>query len=106
MNSVPADQRGVASGLYQTFVQIGNVCSRAFAFVIMGLVLTSTNINELFNGTLRSGSVLVSGELVSAIHLIFYTSALVLIIAATVSALRVSTYKYSRNLSENSDVEE
>ena len=106
MNSVPADKRGVASGLYQTFVQIGGVCSRAFAFVIMGLVLTSANINERFDGTLRSGSVLISVELVSAVHLIFYTSAIVLMIAAALSALRVSTFEYSRNLSDNENIEE
>ena len=105
MNSAPAAQRGVASGLYQTFVQIGSACSRAFAFVIMGLILTSTNVNELFNGTLRSGSPLISGELVSAVHLIFYASAIVLIIAAAISALRVSTFKYSRNLSGNRNMD-
>jgi EmrB/QacA subfamily drug resistance transporter len=101
MNSSPADQRGVASGIYQTSIQIGNVCSRAFAFVIMGLILSSANIDELFNGTLRTGGSLISGELVSALHLIYYSSAVLCVIIAAISALRISTFNYSRNIPSN-----
>ncbi|MDG6904284.1 MAG: MFS transporter [Nitrososphaerota archaeon] len=90
MNAASAGQRGVAGGLYQTSVSVGAVASRAFVFVIMALILSATNVNALFDGTFVT-TPNFTGELVSSLHLVYYASALALVIAGAVSALRVST---------------
>jgi EmrB/QacA subfamily drug resistance transporter len=106
MNSASVGQRGVAGGMYQTSVQIGSTASRAFVFVIMGLILSSASVNALFDGTVIVTSAHFTLELVRAMHLVYYASALALTASAAVSGMRASTFKYASELSEKKKIED
>ena len=64
MNSVPAERRGVASGMRAAFVNVGIPLSIGVFFSLMIVGLNSTVPQSLFNGLTQNGiSSSVAGEL-------------------------------------------
>jgi MFS family permease len=63
MNSVPAESRGVASGMRAAFVNVGQPLSTGIFFSLMIVGLSSTVPQALFNGLTQNGvSASVAGE--------------------------------------------
>ncbi|MDA4122573.1 MAG: MFS transporter [Thaumarchaeota archaeon] len=88
MNSVPADQRGLASGISVTLVQIGATFSLAIAFLIMATVTPVAQLAQIFLGTAVASSPSSVASFISSIHLVYYASTLFLIAALVPSLSR------------------
>jgi len=92
ISSVAPSHRGVASAVNSTFVQTGNSFSRAFAFLIMGIVIPGSVLQTIFSGTsnLSSDPTFVS-EFVGSLHLVFYVCAGLTMTAIVPSIMRGKT---------------
>ena len=88
MNSVPAEERGIASGISTTFVNVGSTLSLACAFLIMATVTPVKGLVAIFIGTGATGSSSAAPGFISSIHLVFVVSTLFLLVAMVPSALR------------------
>jgi EmrB/QacA subfamily drug resistance transporter len=92
MTAVPPARRGVASGIGTTFINSGTTLSLGLTLVIMASVLTRPEIQAIFLGAANSGAPFTAGAgFLSAIHLIFYMSAGLLLAALIPSVLRGAT---------------
>jgi len=89
MSSVPSNQRGVASAVNSTMVQVGNSFSRAFSFLILGLVIPGSVLQTIFSGTanLSTNATFIS-EFVSGLHLLFYICAVFMLLSIIPSIMR------------------
>ncbi len=89
MNSVPAKERGVASGTSTTLVNIGATFSLGLSFLVMTVSMPIENLEKIFLG---SASGLVSApwidDFIVSIHSVYYLSTFFLIIAIIPSVLR------------------
>ncbi len=89
MNSCPSPERGIASGMSSTLVNVGSIFSMGMAFYVMSLAVPMTSLAGIFLGTSRSG---ISGPLIQSfigsIHSLFFISAVILAIAIAPSVLR------------------
>ena len=88
MNSVPAEDRGIASGISVTFVNVGSTLSLALAFLIMATVAPVKSLVGIFVGESGSGPTSSSASFISSIHLVFLVSTVFLLIAIVPSLLR------------------
>ncbi len=89
MSAVPPDRRGVASAVNSTMLMVGNSFSRAFSFLILGLVIPGSVLQDLFSGTTTlASSPTFSTEFVSALHLLFYICAGFVLLSIIPSILR------------------
>jgi len=88
MNSVPAGERGIASGISVTLVNIGSTFSLAIAFLIMATVTPVAILEQIFLGlSAPSGGAWVN-TFISSIHLVYYVSTGFLIAALVPSLSR------------------
>jgi len=88
MNSVPAEDRGIASGISVTFVNVGSTLSLAVAFLIMATVTPVKSLVNIFLGVSGSTSQTSITSFIGSIHLVFLVSTVFLLIAIVPSALR------------------
>jgi EmrB/QacA subfamily drug resistance transporter len=101
LTSVPPVRRGVASSVNSTMVQVGNSFSRAFSFLIMGLVLPGAVLESIFFGhsSLASNQIVIS-EFVSSLRLLFYICAGFVFLSIFPSIMRGPTKSYSEEVLE------
>ncbi len=99
MNSVPAHQRGVASGISTTFVNIGNTLSIGLAFLFMGATTPRTTLDLIFSGTSSGIGDFSYSDFLTSVHLVFYMSALMLIIS-----ILIYIWAYRKGGNSGSDV--
>jgi EmrB/QacA subfamily drug resistance transporter len=88
MNSVPAGERGIASGTSTTLVQIGATFSLAIAFLIMATVTPAAELEQIFLGVPVAANSSSVTSFVSSIHLVYYVSVVFLILALIPSLSR------------------
>jgi len=87
MTAVPPARRGVASGIGSTFLNTGSTVSLGVTLFILASVLSRPQIQAVFLGSASANSgISVGPSFLSAIHLIFEVSA-VLVFAALVPAI-------------------
>ena len=89
MNSVPAQRRGIASGVSTTLVNVGQTFSLGLAFLIMTKTTPLSMLEQIFVGSSPSGSFSFS-DFITSIHLVFYLSTAFLLVAIIPSMLRGS----------------
>ncbi len=76
MTAVPANRRGVASGVGTTFLNTGTTISLGITLIVMASVLPRSAISAILLGTIHPGEVFPSaGGFLTSIHLIFLVSA-------------------------------
>ncbi len=79
MNSVPVHERGIASGVSATFVNVGNTLSIGVAFLIMEITTPKAVLDGIFSGETVSVPGFVAPSFVSSVHLVFLISASMLL---------------------------
>lgn len=96
MNSVPAEERGIASGVSTTLVNVGATLSLVVAVSIMATVTPVTSLVLIFLG--QGGSVAGSSvdSFVSSIHLVYFVSTVMLLLAIFPSLLRGASRKSAK----------
>jgi hypothetical protein len=88
MNSVPPEDRGIASGISVTFVNLGSTLSLAVAFLVMATVTPTKNLVSIFLGLGGSGTPSSIASFMSSIHLVFLVSTVFLLVAIVPSIMR------------------
>ncbi|MGC8617425.1 MAG: MFS transporter [Thermoplasmata archaeon] len=89
MNSAPPHERGIASGMSSTLINIGSIFSMGMAFYVMSITVPMTNLAGIFLGTSHGTSVgpWVT-DFINSIHYLFYISVAILLAAIVPSVLR------------------
>jgi EmrB/QacA subfamily drug resistance transporter len=88
MNSVPPEQRGIASGVSTTLVNVGSTLSLAVAILIMATVTPVASLLQIFVGSSASGSGGSIDSFIASVHLVYYVSTVFLLVAVFPSLLR------------------
>jgi len=89
MNSVPARERGVASGTSTTLVNIGATFSLGLAFLVMTVSIPIANLEKIFLGSASGlSNAPWIGSFIASIHSVYYLSTFFLIVAIIPSMLR------------------
>ena len=88
MNSVPAEDRGIASGISVTFFNLGSTLSLAFAFLLMATVTPRSTLVAIFLGISGSGTPTTISSFINSIHLVFLVSTIFLLGAIVPSVMR------------------
>jgi EmrB/QacA subfamily drug resistance transporter len=89
MNSVPAEERGLASGTSTTLVNVGNTFSLGLAFLVMTINTPISNLEAIFLGSSTVGSDAPwIGEYITSIHSVFLISTVMLLVAIIPSLMR------------------
>ncbi len=89
MNSAPPPERGIASGMSSTLVNVGSIFSMGMAFYVMSLTVPMKDLAGIFLGTSTGGQVgpwVIA--FINSIHYLFFISAAILLIAIIPSVLR------------------
>ncbi|MDA4135795.1 MAG: MFS transporter [Thaumarchaeota archaeon] len=88
MNSVPPEERGIASGVSTTLVNLGSTLSLAVAILIMATVTPVASLLQIFVGSTASSSGGSIDSFITSVHLVYYVSTVFLLLAVFPSALR------------------
>ena len=89
MNSTPPPERGIASGMSSTLVNIGSIFSMGIAFYVMSLTVPMTNLAGIFLGTSHGTAIGPwVNDFIHSIHDLFLISVATLLIAIVPSVLR------------------
>jgi MFS family permease len=88
MSSVPPEDRGLASGISTTLINLGNSVSRSLAFAIMAAVVPVAALDNMFAGEYVGGGPAFAQNFVSGIHLVFVVSAAFVLVSIVPSILR------------------
>ncbi|MEM0168072.1 MAG: MFS transporter [Thermoplasmatales archaeon] len=89
MNSCPPSDRGIASGMSSTLVNVGNILSMGIAFYIMSMTVSMPNLARIFIGSYSAISdKFLANSFLRSIDDLFYFSTAILLIAIIPSALR------------------
>ena len=88
MNSVPANERGVASGTSTTLVNVGGTISLAIAFIVMALSTPMGDLQQIFLGVSGTSSAPWIGDFIGSIRSVYYLSTILLLFAIVPSVLR------------------
>jgi hypothetical protein len=87
MTSVPSFRRGVSAGISTTFVMMGNSFSIGLVFLIMTNIIPLQSAEQLFSGSFQTSSSSIAltnfivTKFLSSIHLVFFVSAVIMIIS-------------------------
>ncbi len=81
MNSVPAERRGVASGISTTLVNAGNTMSIGLAFLFMSTATPRSTLDLIFSGTSNGIGSFSYTDFLTSVHLVFYISAMMLLVS-------------------------
>ena len=87
MKAAPGKEFGIASGLLRTFSNVGMVFSFALAILVASATITKAQAFAIFVGT-STLSPLTAAAFTDGIHAAFYSSTLLMVIAAVLSAVR------------------
>jgi EmrB/QacA subfamily drug resistance transporter len=90
MSSVPPEDRGIASGITTTLINLGNSVSRSLAFVLMAAVVPVAALDDMFAGRYVGGVGSFAGNFADGIHLVFLVSAGFVLLSIIPSILRGS----------------
>ncbi len=89
MNSCPPPERGIASGMSSTLVNVGNIFSMGIAFYVMSLAVPIHSLAGIFTGTSNGGtSRILIHPFIDSIHSVFLISTIALLLAIVPSVLR------------------
>jgi EmrB/QacA subfamily drug resistance transporter len=88
MNSVPANERGVASGTSTTLVNVGGTFSLAIAFTVMAFSTPMSALQQIFLGVSGTGSAPWIGDFIGSIRSVYILSTVLLLLAIIPSILR------------------
>jgi EmrB/QacA subfamily drug resistance transporter len=89
MNSTPPPERGIASGMSSTLVNVGSIFSMGMAFYVMSLTVPMTDLAGIFLGTTHGTTVGPwVNDFINSIHYLFFISVAVLLVAIVPSVLR------------------
>jgi EmrB/QacA subfamily drug resistance transporter len=88
MNSVPENERGVASGTSTTLINVGATFSLAIAFTVMALSVPMNDLTQIFLGVTGGGTVNWVGSFIGSIRSVYYMSTILLLVAIVPSVLR------------------
>ena len=88
MNSVPATERGVASGTSTTLVNVGATFSLALAFTVMALTTPMKDLQMVFLGVSGSASAPWVSDFIGSIRSVYYLSTVFLLVAIVPSVMR------------------
>ena len=91
MNSVPPEERGLASGISVTLVNVGSTLSLALAVVVLATVTPVSSLIQIFLGNGGSVSSISVDSFISSIHLVYFISTAILVLAIFPSLLRGKT---------------
>lgn len=96
MSSVPSTERGIASGISATLVNVGSTLSIGLAFIFMETVTPRSVLGAIFSGTATDASnVNVTGFIESA-HVVFMASVVMLVVSILLYLLRTSSVVWKR----------
>jgi EmrB/QacA subfamily drug resistance transporter len=87
MSSVPPERRGISGAITSTFLNAGNLGSLALGFSILVSTVPLSTLTTIFAGQTPPTALDVGGFM-SALHLIFYISLGLALLAALLNALR------------------
>lgn len=105
ISAVPASHRGVGSAVNSTMFQVGNSFSRAFSFLVIGLVIPGSLLGSLFLGTGTIGSSpLFASEFVRSLHVLFYVCAGIMLLSIFPSVMRGASRGYEENTPRESSL--
>jgi EmrB/QacA subfamily drug resistance transporter len=90
MNSVPPEQRGIASGVSVTMVNLGSTLSLAVAILAMATVTPVASLIGIFVGTGGTASAGSVDSFIESIHLVYFISTVFLLLAILPSLLRAT----------------
>ncbi len=90
MSSVPPEDRGLASGISTTLINLGNSVSRSVAFVLMAAVVPVATLDSMFAGDYVGAGASFAANFVEGIHLVFLVSAGLVVLSIIPSILRGS----------------
>lgn len=98
ISAVPPSHRGVGSAVNSMLFQVGNSFSRAFSFLVIGLVVPGSVLGALFIGAGNIGSnpTYVNG-FVDSLHILFYVCAGIMIISIIPSIMRGKSRWYEES---------
>ncbi len=88
MSSVPPEDRGLASGISTTLINLGNSVSRSLAFVLLAAVVPVAALDNMFAGNFVVSGGSFAGSFVDGVHLVFLVSAAFVLLSIIPSALR------------------
>lgn len=92
MTSVPTYRRGASAGISTSFVMTGNAFSIGLVFLIMTNVVPLHAAEQLFAGSFRASSSAIStftiDRFLNSVHLIFFISALMMLVSIFPSVLK------------------
>jgi MFS family permease len=88
MKAAPGDEFGITSGLLRTFANVGMVFSFALAILVASESITKAKAFAIFVGT-SSLSASTAAAFTHGIHSAFYSSTVLMVVAAVLSAWRV-----------------
>jgi EmrB/QacA subfamily drug resistance transporter len=88
MNSVPPEERGIASGVSTTLVNVGSTLSLVLAVSIMATVTPVGSLVQIFLGQSATVAGSTVDSFVSSIHLVYFVSTGMLLLAIFPSLLR------------------
>lgn len=88
MNSVPITERGIASGVSTTLMNIGMTFALGIAFLVMTLSTPMIDLQKIFLGAGGVSNVPWVGSFITSIHSIYYLSTIFLVIAIIPSVMR------------------
>lgn len=92
MTAVPPPRRGVGSAIGSTLLNTGSTISLGITLTIMSSVLPLSAIQQIFLGTASASTPFTEGAgFLTAIHLIFLISAILVLLAIVPSVLRGPT---------------
>jgi len=97
MKAAPGDEFGIASGLLRTFANVGMVFSFAVAILVASASITKQQAFAIFVGTSTLSST-TAAAFTDGIHAAFYSSTLLMVIAAILSATRARARRGQREV--------
>jgi EmrB/QacA subfamily drug resistance transporter len=90
MNSVPPEERGIASGISVTLVNLGSTLSLAVAILVLATATPVSTLLEIFVNAGGPTSAASVSSFIQSIHLVYYLSTAFLLLAVFPSVLRGS----------------
>jgi EmrB/QacA subfamily drug resistance transporter len=88
MSAVPPEDRGLAAGISNTLINLGNSVSRSLTFVLMALVIPVAALDQMFAGSFTGSAASFAANYVDGVHLVFLVAAGFVVLSIIPSALR------------------
>jgi EmrB/QacA subfamily drug resistance transporter len=92
MNSVPPENRGIASGTSITLTNVGTTLSLAIAFITMSMSTPMVDIQAIFTGAKVDAFAPWINNYIESMHVVYLVSTMFLLVAIIPSLLRGKQY--------------